>query len=287
MRRAVCFALATLVAVTARAQSNAPTDLAGTLALVGERVDAYYQRAQSIICVETVQFVRMDRNFSPEPHIRRLVYDLRVSWDKSEDGDDQPAATVLRTLRSVDGKPPKPNDKPECLDPKPVALDPLSFLLPRRQHESSFTYKGIGKAGNGRTGVMIDYAPALKGPAKFEWHDNCLSVDIPQHTTGRIWVDRFAGDVLRIDETVTGPLDAPVPEKDRRFGEPYVLTVDRVETSIRYRPVTFTEPDEIIVLPESIEVMTSARGVGQPHMRTTTTFSDYRRFVTGGRIVSQ
>ena len=85
-------------------------DLEGLLARVGERVEAYYQRAQSIVCIETVQLLTMDMNFAPDPHTRRLVYELRVSWDKATDGDATPEANVLRQLKSIDGRPPKPGE---------------------------------------------------------------------------------------------------------------------------------------------------------------------------------
>lgn len=267
--------------------STAPFDLAGILALVGDRVEAYYQRAQSIVCTETVQLQTMDNSLTPDPHTRRLVYELRVSWDKTADGEQPVEANVLRTLKTINGKPPKPGEEPGCLDPKPVSLDPLAFLLPQHQREYTFTYKGVGKAGNGRTGVMIDYAPAGKEPPDVVWRDSCVSINVPQRTRGRVWVDRFGGDVLRIDETVLGPFDIRVPEEQRRKGAVPLMTLDRADSSIRYRPVTFTEPNEIVLLPESIEMMTVIRGSGAPRLRTTQTFTGYQRFVTGGRVVGE
>jgi hypothetical protein len=289
-RLAVLVAGAIFAAVSATGQSSTsvgPMDLAGILARVGERVAAYYERAQSIVCIETVQLQTMDSNFTPDPHTRRLVYELRVSWDKTSDGDQPADANVLRTLKTVNGKPPKLGEEPECLDPKPVSLDPLSFLLPQHQSEYKFTYKGIGKVGNGRSGVMIDYAPAGKEPPEIVWHDSCVSISVPQQTRGRVWVDRFGGDVLRIDETVLGPFDIRVPDEQRRKGAVSIMTLDRADSSIRYRTVTFTEPNEIVLLPESIEMMTVIRGSGAPRVRTTQTFTGYQRFVTGGRIIPE
>jgi hypothetical protein len=276
-----CCATGTLIA------ADAPMDLAGILARVGERVEAYYQRAQSIVCVETVQLQTMDNSMTPDPHTRRLVYELRVSWDKTSDGDEPSEASVLRTLKTINGKPPKKGEEPGCLDPKPVSLDPLSFLLPQHQSEYKFTYKGIGKAGDGHSGVMIDYAPAGKAPPEIVWHDTCVSINLPQQTRGRVWIDRFGGDVLRIDETVFGPYDIRVPDEQRRKGAVPIMTLDRADSTIRYRTVTFTDPNEILLLPESIEMMTVIRGSGAPRLRTTQTFTGYQRFVTGGRLVGE
>jgi hypothetical protein len=280
--------LAMMSAVSLAGESSNTTvvDLSGLLALVGERVEAYYQRAQSIVCMETVQLLSMDLGFTPAPHTRRLVYELRVSWDKAGDSDETPEANVLRQLKSIDGRPPKPGEEPGCLDPKPVSLDPLSFLLPRHQREYKFTYKGIGKTGDGRTAAMVDYAPAGKPPPEITWKDSCVEINVPARTTGRVWIDRFGGDVLRIDETVMGPFDVAVPESQIRKGASASLVLDRADSSIRYKLVTFTEPNEVVLLPESIEMMSVIRGSGSPRLRTTQRFSGYQRFVTGGRVVT-
>jgi hypothetical protein len=258
-------------------------DLPGLLARVGERVQAYYQRAQSIVCTETITFDFLDTSLIRDPRSRRLAYDLRLSWEKSADGE-RPEGTALRTLKTVNGRTPKPGDEPGCLDPKPVAVDTLSFLLPHHQTEYTFKYKGIGKAGGGRTGVMIDYSPLSREKPAFTWTDSCFAIDAPSRTRGQIWIDRFGGDVLRIDETIAGPLDVDVPRsQERKTGGVSSIVLDRSDFSIRYKTVTFTDPDEIVMLPESVEFMVVIRG--QARQRTTHTFTGYQRFVTSGRVI--
>src|SRR5215472_10259120 len=95
------------------------------------------------------------------------------------------------------------------------------------------------------------------------------------------------GDVLRIDETVYGPYDIRVPDEQTRKGAVPIMTLDRADSTIRYRTVTFTDPNEILLLPESIEMMTMIRGSGAPRVRTMQTFTGYQRFVTGGRLVGE
>jgi hypothetical protein len=289
VRTLIVAVMATMFAVSLAGESakTPVVDLEGLLALVGERVEAYYQRAQSIICTETVQLMSMDVGFTPNPHTRRLVYELRVSWDKAADDDTTPEANVLRQLKSINGRTPKPGEEPGCLDPKPVSLDPLSFLLPHHQPEYKFTYKGIGKIGDGRTAAMIDYGPAGKPKPEITWKESCVEINVPARTTGRVWIDRFAGDVLRIDEKVLGPFEVEVPESQQRKGANPSLVLDRADSSIRYKLVTFTEPDEIVLLPESIEMTSVIRGSGSPMLRTTQRFSGYQRFVTGGRVVTR
>ncbi|HUK35885.1 MAG TPA: hypothetical protein VLV86_18340, partial [Vicinamibacterales bacterium] len=263
---------------------DTPMDLAGILARVGERVQAYYERAQSIICTETINYEWLDTSLSFDPRNRRLTYDLRMSWEKAPDGD-VPEGTALRTLKTVNGRPPKPNDEAQCLDPKPTAVDTLSFLLPQHQHELTFVYKGIGKAGDGHSAVMIEYTPTSKDKPKFTWNDSCFAIDAPTRTRGRIWIDRFSGDVLRVDETISGPLDVDVPRTEQRRSGVSSIVLDRSDFSIRYKMVTFSDPSEYVLLPESIEYMSTIRG--QPRQRTTHRFSGYQRFVTGGRLLGQ
>ena len=62
------------------------------------------------------------------------------------------------------------------------------------------------------------------------------------------------------------------------------LVLERDDLTLRYKPVAFDDPAEVIVLPESIESLTIVRH-GLQSTRRTTTFSGYRRFLTGGRIV--
>ena len=60
--------------------------------------------------------------------------------------------------------------------------------------------------------------------------------------------------------------------------------LDRDDQTLRYKAVSFRDPDEVMLVPESIESLTTLRG-GLQSARRTQTFSNYRRFLTGGRIV--
>jgi hypothetical protein len=66
---------------------------------------------------------------------------------------------------------------------------------------------------------------------------------------------------------------------------PQWVTLERNDQTIRYKPVTFSNPDEVMLLPESIESLVVTRG-GLQSTRRSQRFSDYRRFLTGGRIVT-
>ena len=158
-------------------------------------------------------------------------------------------------------------------------------MLPQHQAEYKFTYKGIGRTADGHSAVMIDYVPLSKAKPEFKWTDTCFSVDAPARTTGRLWVDRFDGDILQVDETMTGPIDVPLPEKERRTSGVAYITLDRSDSSIRYRTVTFTDPNEIVLLPETTEQLTVLRTGGPARQKTTHKFTGYQRFVTSGKLV--
>ena len=274
-------AIAAAIIVSATAAEPPSTDVDGLLARVAQRVEAYFARAQSIICLETVRLQRLTPDLVPEGFARRLEYDLHVSWEPAIDPDSVPKANMHRELRAVNGRTPRTGDEPECLDPKPVSLDPLEFLLPGHQGEYTFTYKGLDRVAR-RDAARLEYVVTHPGPPEATWQDTCVTLSLPARTKGRVWIDVASGDVLRLEEHMQGPHDVAVPHDARRFGGESWLTFERGDFAIRYKPVTFSDPDEIVMLPESTESTSVARG---SRLRITRTFSDYRRFVTDVKIV--
>ena len=45
------------------------------------------------------------------------------------------------------------------------------------------------------------------------------------------------------------------------------------------------DPDELLLLPARVESVTFIRNSAVPRVRVTRTFTDYRRFLTGGRVL--
>lgn len=270
-------------ATAAQPRPDVSIDLAALLARIGERVEAYYARAQSLVCRETVrlQTLRPDLITDGSP-ARQLVYDLRVAWEPGTDGEAN--ASILRDIVTVNGRKPRPKDEPGCLDPMPVTPEPLAMLLPRKQSGYRFTWAGLSKV-DGRAAAMIDYRSLETGDITVRRNDDCIHIELPGRNRGRIWIDQETGDVLRLDERLTGMFDVSVPPDRSRRIERDLWTIERAETSIRYKRVAFENPEETLVLPSSIDGITIIRNAGQPRIRTSQRFSDYRRFVTEGRIV--
>jgi len=276
-------ALVTLLTATAAAQAPSRSRLEALLTRVGARVEAYYARAQHIVCLETVRVQPLGYDLRSDGFARRLEYELRIAWEPPGGADDQPAANVVRQLLRVGGRPPRPGDEPQCMDPRPVSTEPLAMLLPDRRDAFVFTADGTGRSG-GRDAVIIAYRSAERGPAEVTWRDECVSIELPGRSAGRIWVDEATGDVLQLDERLLGQFDLTVPPEHARFG-PQHMTIERADSTTRYAPVSFDDPEETLMLPKSIESIQVIRGSGVPRVRTTQSFTEYRRFLTGARIV--
>jgi len=275
---------AALLVASSAAQSGGPIDVAGMLARIGEEVEQYFARAQSVVCQELVRLtpLGLDMMFDGS-HARQLVYELRIGWDASA-GDDAPDIKVMREIVTVDGRKPKPKDEPGCMDPKSVSEEPLTMLLPGRQREYIFTYAGIGRESD-RSAVILDYKSREKGKIAVTRNKDCISIELPGYTQGRIWVDQASAQVLRLDERLTGMVDFDVPAEKPRGRRESQMTLERADSSTRYKKVAFTDPEETLLLPASIESLTIFRNAGTPRMRKSQVFSNYRRFVTGGRVV--
>ncbi len=284
-RLAMCVVLVASAGLAGRAQPQSAISASDVLARVAERVEAYYGRAQSLVSLEKVLIQRLDRNLSEAATARRLEFELRVEWVPPTDAGTPPGATIMRRLLRVNGRPPRPGDEPGCMDPKAVATEPLAMFLRERQHEQVFRPTGEARI-DGRASVRIDFAPRNGPPPTVSWlqKGECVTVDVGARSRGRVWADAATGDVLRLDEWIAGMHEFPVPyEHQRSWGTPS-LAVERSDSSIRYRPVTFADPDETLLLPVSVETRSVWRPGGN-NIRTTQTFSNYRRFITGARIV--
>jgi hypothetical protein len=274
-----------LNALAASAQKAPPFDVPATLSRLADSVTAYYARAQSIICDETVLLQSLGNDLMGDSSpARRLTYELRVSWEPSWDGG-VPEANVLRTLVRVNNRAPREKDKDGCMDPKAISPEPLAMFLPENQRDYVFTAAGRGKV-NGRAALTIDYRAREIGPISSSRRDDCFSIQLPGRTRGRVWVDEVTAEVLRLDERLTGMVDVTLPPDPRQRGSvPDRMTVERLDSSIVYRPVSFADPDEVVMLPATKDTVTVVRNAGTPRLRTTQSFRNYRRFMTGIRIV--
>ena len=274
---------AAVMAVQAVAGSQSPGDVTAVVARVGERIQHYYGRAQRIVCLERVAVQPIRGDMTPEGFARVIEYELRVEWDAGPDGTAS-EATVHREVRKINGRPAKPGDEPKCMDPRSISPEPLAFMLPAHRDEYVFSLSGSGRDRN-RPAMFLDYKPRMPGKPEVTYKDDCTSVSLPNWEKGRVWVDPDTHDVMRVEQALVKRFDHRVPYERVRMGMGDYWTLERADTSIRYRAVQFQDPEETVLLPESITSLTVFRGSGVAGHRTNQTFSGYRRFITGGRIV--
>jgi hypothetical protein len=282
---AMALALAAMTAAGAQAQPNV-----GELVVrVGERVAEFYRRAKNVICIETSSVQVVDFNNSPVGFVRTVESELRVEADS---GATPGEATIVRKVRKVNGRVPSERDKKDragCTDPNPLSSEPLTFLLPAHRSEYQFRTAGIAKDRN-RTAVMIDFASVDRrsNPELIEdprGHDDCFDWSGHIASRGRIWVDARNYDVVRVEQGLGGPVDVKVPALiQRRHHLASWVVIVRDDVTIRYKTIDFSDPDEVLLLPESIDSFTVVRG-GLESTRRNQTFSDYKRFVTRGKVL--
>jgi hypothetical protein len=277
-------AVAAIATVAPHAQS---TDVRWLLARVGERVADYYKRAQNIICTEKVLAQQMDFNYNSAGFGRTLEYELHLESEAADDDGAVHEAKIARELRKVNGRAPRASDKDGCFDPETQEPEPLAFLLPVNQREYTFASAVFGK-GKDRNKLVIDFTHKQNGKPEIKSDQRkgpeCFQISLPVTTKGRVWVDAVTFDVLRVEEELANRIDVRVPyEQQRRMNLPDFITIDRYQTITTYTIVKFSDPEEALLLPASIEEVALMRGAGSHRKRQQ--FSDYRRFLTGGRIV--
>ena len=268
---------------TALQTAPSSVDLPGLMARVGAYVERYYATAQRVVAVERITLQSLGADLAPAGFPRRLEYDLRIEWTPGEHGEPG-TAQVRRHLVKVNGRAPRPKDEPGCSDPRTLSPEPLAMFLSGQQRDYVFTPVRTGRV-SGRAVTMVDYRSVKTGAMQVSWHDDCVSVELPGRSAGRLWADPATGDVLRVDERLVGTFDVPVPPEQQRKGAAARLTIERSDTSIRYKPVQFREPDETVLMPSEVETLTVIRDAGIPRMRIRQVFSGYRRFVTEGRVL--
>jgi hypothetical protein len=288
---AVALALVAWGGVRASAQTN---ELALILSRLGERTQQYYDRFISIICTETVHQQDLRFNLKPTGRPRTTVYELSVARDPR--GTGERAFRIDRTLQMVNGRPARKNQRPGCTDPKTGSPEPLAFLLPENQHRYRFSIADAGSRGpldaaQGRSSEFApDWPPGTRAIDFFEsppervrinWEGNCFEAEGGGYE-GRVWFDPVNYDVLQVAVRLSKPF--LVPLRVGYTGAEPAIRVERSETIIRFSRVQFQQPDEVVLLPESIDTLTVFRGA--PSLKTSQRLTNFRRFLTKSEIRS-
>ena len=265
-------------------------DLTAVLQRAGQRVERFFARAQSIVCLEIVRLHSLSSSWSTEGLGRTVESELRLSWEASDGDGASTEAQTLRRLLKVNGREPRKNDWNNCTAPEQQSREtqPLSLLLANQRPDYSFALAGTTRL-DGRTAIMVDYHLLEDVSVESETvagRDDCISFELEGGLRGRLWIDAESYDVLRLDQRLSGMVEIPLPpEVTRRASSPRYWTMERWDTSIRFKPVTFENPDETLVLPATLSSLRVTRGSGTPRLRTVTEYKNYQRFLTAGRVI--
>ena len=284
-------ALGVCVSTAGFQQSATFIDLEGLLERASARVTEYFARAQSIMCLERVALQKLSFGFSSDGPARFVESELRLSWQPSEEDPTPKEARTVRQVVRVNGHAPRKKDWDNCTTPEQQEseVQPLSILLPDSRLEHTFAYGGRAVV-DGRDAVIITFREKARPTVDVslvEDNENCISFDIEGGTHGKIWLDAETNDVLRLDRSLAGLVEIPLPRKAQKIGVASRWTMERWDSSIRFKPVRFDEPNETLILPVESTSLQITRGAGTPRLRTTTKYTSYRRFMTNGRIVPQ
>jgi len=282
-----------VLATVTTATAQPPPDIDTLLARVSDKIADYYKRAQSVVCLEKTTVQPISSGFSPAGFARTTESELRVEAELTDDGDGNATnAKVVRQIVRINGRPPREKDRKDragCTDPNPLSTEPLAFLLPANRDGYTFTSGGRGKGrdqgawiiefkavSEDREGKVVEDERGLEG---------CFNISVPAPMRGRIWVDADTYHVLRLERHLAGLGEVRASfAQQRKHNLPTSMTMERYDTAIKYRPIAFTDPDEAMLLPESIETVVIWRS-GMESTRRRQEYSDYRRFLTAGRIV--
>lgn len=287
MRRLVLLIVAGLTATQLVAAQSPTASVETVLAGVRSYLTDYFARAQSIVADETVTIQPIRSDLMPESAMARVLKnELRISWEPDPTGGIQDV-TVLRTLVSVNGRQPKPKDKDKCFDPAAISPESLAELF-LSDETSYLRYKLLKpKKLRGRLTTIIEVRDTRRGPSTtvLSEDEECTSSSKPGISGWRVWIDPNDYVVHRIEEFMTGLLDAEIPPSKKFRTEGRSIVYERADDTIDYQLVKFSDPEEQIMLPRTRTRVQTARGSAGGNVRTSFSYKNYRRFMTGIRIV--
>lgn len=274
---------------TARGQESAQGPAAdGRLALilkrVGESVERYHAGMFSVRFTETVRHDELKEDLKTPKKTREQVYDSVILREELSEIEGDYVAVTTRRLVTVDGKPRKKGGETKETS---VYGEFLNILLPRYQKLNSLSLEGE-ETLDGRGAFVLVLRRPGEGEPRVEWKGSRFRVVAPTRT--RIWVDADNYDVMQIESDLVAPFEFESPGligagPFGRFGPTKRLRYAREYSRVRFRRVQFKEPEQTLLLPESAEWLKVIEGASRPRTRTRIAFSDYRRFVSGVKIV--
>ncbi len=297
----LCLLLTTLVGpASPQAQSSQlpdPATLNALIEAIGQRTQKHTDEILGLAWTEVIVIEELDDSFRVKGKPKEYRYEAIVVRQPSADVNTETRLVGSRELKTVDGKPASQSelkrDKCRETNPSPVYGMPLSFLLaPER---ARYTFAPISEEQfGGRQTLVVSVALAFSSPipAKPEVRvdEGCFSLVGAPSTEGRIWIDRDRHEVLRVSWRLPRPLEFSIPAGVNWKGPFFVfrpgrqLRLERQESRTRFERVSFEEPQQVVLLPVENESLTFISGTGSPGLKTTTRYTQFKRFLTDVRV---
>lgn len=267
------------------------TPLKDMLERVGERVKKYHDVMFSIAFREVLQQQELRSNATAKGKPRELIYESVVVARSSAANQKESFPLVTRTLKSVNGKAVKEQSLPQrskCVDTNPQAAysDQLTFLLPQNQTKFIFSYAGEDELQGRKAAVVLVATPPASDPVKILTKGNCFSLSRGLQRKGKVWIDLDTFDVLQLQWALAESFSGKMPSGVAKVGIFPVfrpskkLGYEKSDFMMRFRPVTFRNPEQTLLLPIFSESTWILKGAGIAGFRTTTDYTGYRRFLT-------
>jgi hypothetical protein len=168
-----------------------------------------------------------------------FVYELRVAWDPPPSPDVPPEPIVTRVIRRSMAGLRVPITSQDATDPRQSRRSRWRCFRPAAASSKPFVV-GTGRTDR-RATVMLDYRTPLAAPPGLKVKGECISVSSGD-TQGRIWLMRQAPIRRSLGCSPWSGRRVPVPREMMLKSGVGWIDFERADSSIRYRPVTFTIP---------------------------------------------
>ena len=158
-----------------------------------------------------------------------------------------------------------------CTDPGESGAEPLTFLNAQNRSKQRFTDAGQAVL-NGIPALLVTYVPSVPETPVLRVSGRCYRFQA--QSKGKIWIEPSTYNVIQVETELYAPIVFP-PMKGRNRRK---IELRELRTKIRFRPFTFSDPEQTVLLPEFSE-NEMAIGSTESHRITTQAFSNYKRFV--------
>lgn len=270
-------------------------ELKKLLELVGERIQKYHDTMFNIAFTEVLRQQELNSDGTSKNKPKEFVYESIVINSRAPANQQNSFPVITRTLKFVDGKPAeqkKLRRRSKCVETNPQTeyADPLAFLLPKYQSNFIFSYGGEADLENRKMAIILIDEPPASEPVRIVEKGGCFQLSRNLRSQGKIWIDPKTFDVFqlqwRLVESFKGKTSSgaatlgifPIP------GAATEVSYENEETTIRFRQVTFQNPQQVLLLPFSSETSWILKGARIAGFRETTEYTRYRRYLTSVEI---